>query len=210
MGMRIEIVRAGDSADIDPRTLDLAELVADAPVGIVIWSDEFAHDRVIFHEETFRWTPLEEEEVVETLKLEKVVLDGEEWEAGLLFETGGCSQLAKALAQRNHGLGIIALYDAVDEDGEALDAPHLIHAGLAVGDGHVLDANGVSTLDDWRSQWAALGLECSIERYEPGEDPFAYASNQYRLVAQDFALVLSVGCARSIIEHSPAAAPFPR
>lgn len=209
--MRIEIIRNGDSTEVNQREhLDLADVIADAPVGLVIWSDKFENDRVIYHEETFRWTPLEEEEIVETLKEETVVLDGERWEAHLLFETGGCSQLAKALAERNPECGIVALYDSVDENGDDLEIPHLIHAGLAVGDGHVLDANGISTLEDWHGQWAALGMDCHLRIFAPGDSPFSYASNGYRLIAQDFAFSLSVGCARSLVELSSTNSLVPR
>jgi hypothetical protein len=214
IGMRIEVTRDGEAKVLDPRDTELSSLFEGGPAGIVVWSDDFSGDlsgdREVYVDESFTWTPIQEEEIVEALKMETVVLDDESWEAGLLFETGGCSQLAKALAQRNHGCGVVAVYDAVDEDGGPLQASHLIHAALAVGDGHVLDANGVSTFEAWFEQWSALGMEPFFERYEPGGAPFSYASNSYRLVSQEFAFALSVACARSLTELSARHTPSPR
>lgn len=208
--MRIEVTRDGERKVLDPRDTELSSLFEGGSARIAVWSDDLPDDREIYRDESFELTPIQEEEIVEALKMETVVLDDEGWEAGLLFETGGCSQLAKALAQRNHGCGVVAVYDAVDEDGGPLRMPHLIHAALAVGDGHVLDANGVSTFEAWFEQWSALGMETFFERYEPGEVPFSYASNSYRLVSQEFAFALSVACARSLTELSAKPAPSPR
>lgn len=205
--MRFEVTTGGATIQIDQRVGDVSAYL-DADVGLVLYED--LDDVEVYRNDSFDWSPLKEEEIVEALKERTFEFEGTAWEAGLFFETGGCSQLAMALAQRNHECGIVAIYDAVDEDGEPLPHPHLIHAALEVGEGHVLDINGISELQSWHDQWSGLGLECFLQRYAPGEVPFAYADDGYRLVSQDFAFVLSLACARSLRDLTSVAAPSPR
>lgn len=205
--MRFEVTTGGATIQIDQRNCDVS-CYLDADVGLVLYED--LHGVEVYRNDSFDWSPLLVEELLEAIKESTFHFAGAEWEAGLFFETGGCSQLAKALAQRNHDCGIVAICDAVDEDGEPLPHPHLIHAALAVGEEHVLDINGISDLQSWHDQWSGLGLECFLERFAPGEAPFTYADDAYRIVSQDFAFVLSVACARSLRDFMSVSAPSPR
>jgi hypothetical protein len=195
--MRVELTTNGEVAILDQRNAEVGLFLDCASVEIRIIAED-VQDAEIYQDAKFGWTPIQEEEIVEALKESTFDFDGSQWDAGTFFESGGCSQLAKALGQRNHGCDVVAIYDAVDEDGEMLTEPHLIHAAMGLGDDHVLDINGVAPFQDWIDQWGALGMECSVMRFSPGETPFTYASNAYRSIAQEYAFALSIACARSI------------
>lgn len=158
--------------------------------------DVLAYGRSIYSEDAFTWSPIHEEEIVEALKGVEIEIDGYQIDAGTAFVAGGCSVLANALVSLLPRTHVIAVYDAVDEDGEELAVPHLIHAGLVIPEGQVLDINGAMDRDRWFDQWSELGLECNLHEWEPGVAPFAEGDGGP--IAETFAFALSVACARSV------------
>lgn len=175
--------------------------IKDAPVEISVEEDEpvsitVTHDgSVIYAEDSFTWTPVQEEEIVEALKEIEVQVEDYRIDAGTTFVAGGCSLLANALVARIPGSHVVAVFDALDEDGDELDQPHMIHAGVALPDGQVLDINGTTQSEQWFEQWSELGLECHLHEWAEGVAPFEHAGATMN--AETFAFALSVACARS-------------
>lgn len=174
---------------ISPCDTDLKSL-ATSTVGLRV----IANGSCIYEDPAFGWDPIQEEEVIEALKSVEIVSGEVRLDAGTFFVAGGCSLLANAMVRLMPHLHVVAVYDAVDEDGEDLEQPYLIHAGLALADGSVLDVDGAIGMDEWFERWSSLGLDCTLESWGPGVEPFADSGAEAVGV---YAAALMLACAPS-------------
>jgi len=63
---------------------------------------------------------------------------------------GLCDQLAKDLADKTD-LKIVGIFTT--------DERHMVHAGVEIFDGYILDVEGIYAKDDWLNRWLGVGWE---------------------------------------------------
>jgi len=76
--------------------------------------------------------------------------------AAMVYTTGDCDVLAKAISELYPNGKIVGIFDPFDENGEMLECPYLIHAGVLVGE-KVVDISGISNKEQWLESWSHLG-----------------------------------------------------
>lgn len=120
--------------------------------------------------------------------------------ASMVYTTGNCDLLAKALAEVFPEGRVVGVLDPLNEDGDPVEGPHfLIHAGLLVGD-RVIDVTGVCERQDWVDRCSYPGSteiyvaeldQAYFDRMRPSGIPEADMNNARR-IAELFRVVSGI------------------
>lgn len=114
-----------------------------------------------------------EQEISEIGKL-AIEVDGVTILVADFFTMGSCDQLANAIIELSGRGRLLGIYDWIGDDGEVLEDPHLIHAGVLIDDDRVLDIEGISDVSNWEERWSKAGKMVESFIYDEAVAPFEY------------------------------------